>query len=410
MKTKSNLILLLLVILWNYGQAQLHSYDYKRQLDGVSGQWHKIEIPNAIFGNLKDDLSDLRIYGLVEKDTLEAPYILDVSSGGNTRKEVHFKLINTSSNQNGYYFTYEIPKSDIINNIYLDFRDENFDWRIWLEGSQNNKEWFTLLENYRIVSIKNNQTNYKFTELSFPDSEYGYYRLLVQGETRPKLNSATISLNQMVEATYRDYPVANFIVKEGEANTTHIEIDLKQIVPVSYVGLNVLDKVDYYRSVQIQSVADGVETEKGWKYRYLDLHKGILNSIEDNEFKFASTLARKLHIVVGNNDNEPLEFGDVEVKGLIHQLTARFDQKADYYLAYGKANARIPRYDLLNSAANIPEVLPALSLGQQTIIAKKEGTVVSPLFENKLWLWLVMGAVILVLGGFTFKMMRNKSD
>ena len=37
----------------------------------------------------------------------------------------------------------------------------------------------------------------------------------------------------------------------------------------------------------------------------------------------------------------------------------------------------------------------------------KEVKKVSPIFENKLWLWAVMGVIILLLGWFTFKMIRT---
>ena len=408
MKSINNSLLFLAVILGSYGHAQLDSYSYKRPLEGVSEQWHKVALPNSIFNKLQGDLSDLRIYGIRANDTLEAPYVLRVLSGGESKKEVNFKLTNTSSNSNGYYFTYEVPKKEIINKIQLHFEDEDFDWRIVLEGSQNQNEWFTILDDYRIVSIKNLQTNYKFTTLAFPDSEYTYYRLMVKSDSKPKMTSATLSLNKREAASYRDYPAKNVEFEESKGKTTIIEIELEQLVPVSYLKLEVLDKTDYYRPLIIQSVTDSVETEKGWKYSYVNMASGTLNSVEETEFQFNSILAKKMRIVIRNNDNNPLNFGNVEVRGYTHQLIGRFDQAADYYLAYGKSYDRSPTYDIAMNGAKIPTVLPTINLGKELSIPKSKTQAVSPLFENKIWLWVVMGMVILILGGFTLKMMQNK--
>jgi len=151
-----------------------------------------------------------------------------------------------------------------------------------------------------------------------------------------------------------------------------------------------------------------VNTEKGWHYNYRNLSSGTLNSIEKNEIKFSSTIAQKIRVVIQNYDNEPLIIENIEVKGYTHKLVARFDKPANYYLAYGKANSRKPQYDIAQAVTKIPKNLTILTLGEIEHIPKEKTPTVSPLFENKIWLWVVMGVIILVLGGFTLKMMQKK--
>ena len=387
--------------------SQLDSYDHKIELKGIEDQWHKIELPDTVFEHVSQSMNDLRIYGVTENDTLETPYLLQVNASNHSRKTIAFKILNSASKGNTYYFTYEIPTSEAVNQIQLAFENKNFDWKLVLEGSQNQKKWFTILNDYRILSIQNSQTNYSFINLNFPNSKYRYYRLQIKSKTQPKVNSATVSIDQTIASQYRDYTVQKMTSKE-EDKSTIIEIDLKQRSPISVLKINISDKVEYYRPFTIQSVIDSVETEKGWRYSYQNLSTGTLNSIENNEFTFSSTLAKKLRLTINNHDNQPLTVETVSAKGYVHELNARFTKPATYYLAYGKTNTRKPQYDISQVDAKIPATLTKLSFGEAQQISKKETPTVSPLIENKVWLWVVMGIVILVLGGFTMKMMIKK--
>lgn len=406
MKTKLGTFLLLLSYALCY--AQLDSYDQKIALTDIKDQWHTVPLPNTVFSDLQNNLADIRIYGITENDTLEAPYILRRSEGKSSITEVDFKLINNSSNQNGYYFTYEVPTARSINEVHLDFKSENFDWNVMLEGSQNQQEWFTLLEDYRILSIKNNQTDYTFTNLNFSNAKYRYYRLLVKSNAQPGLLSSTLYLDSIAPATYQDYPITDFKVTQVDKNTI-LSVDLKSRIPVSYLKFEVSDKTDYYRRVEIQYVSDSVKTEKGWRYSYRTLTTGTLSSLEKNEFKFKSTLAKKLKITIHNFDNEPLTFSNPIVKGYLHELVARFDKPANYFLAFGKNNARAPIYDISQNEFKLPENIVSVTMGQTETIPKNNTPTIAPLFVNKWLLWGIMGLIILILGAFTLNMMRQKS-
>lgn len=407
MKLKNNILFFFGCLCSSLAFGQLDTYDHKIELSGIEDQWHSIELPDTVFGKISQNMTDLRIYGVTASDTIEAPYILKVATEKKLSKKVDFKVLNSVSNSKGYYFTYEIPTAEAINEIQLDFKNENFDWKIVLEASQNQQEWFTLLDDYRLLSIKNTQTDYSYTNLNFKDSKYRYYRLLVQSKEKLQLLQSTIKMDAKTPADYKEYTVTYIDIKEVDKQTV-IDIDLKQRLPLSYLKINISDQVDYYRPFTLQYVSDSVNTEKGWRYNYRNLSSGTLNSIEKNEFKFASTLAQKIQITVQNYDNQPLTIESAQAKGYSHKLVTRFNQPANYYLTYGKANTRKPQYDIAQAVSKIPTNPAKLTLGEIENIPKKKTPTVSPLFENKVWLWAVMGIIIIVLGGFTLKMMQKK--
>ena len=78
MKLTINIFTFLLFV-YSLSFAQTEQYNYKRELKGISEQWHKIILPDEIFGKTSQNLSDIRIFGIKENfDTIEAPYLLQL--------------------------------------------------------------------------------------------------------------------------------------------------------------------------------------------------------------------------------------------------------------------------------------------------------------------------------------------
>jgi hypothetical protein len=389
--------------------GQMSEYHYKIGLTGVKNDWHRIALPNSVFEELDTSLNDIRIFGITSRnDTLEVPYLLKIKSEEIKNTTVSFRKINESFNASGHFFTFEIPSETPINLIKLDFEQQNFDWQVLLEGSQDNKEWFTISKDYRILSINNDLSSYQFSRISFPDSKYRYYRVFIETKDKPILNSATIDFKETKDADYQNYEISKFQSSRNSATKkTEIEITLKERVAVSFLKLNVEDSFDYYRPITIQHLTDSVQTEKGWKSNYQMLSTNTLSSIEESSFRFKSRLLQKLKIIISDGDNEPLSINAAETKGYVHELLGRFTQPAEFFLVYGNDKPIKANYDIAKFENTIPKKSIELKLMEPQLIEKAATNTVSPLFENKLWLWLIMGLIILVLGYFSLKMIQK---
>lgn len=404
-------LLILILLINTCAYAQMNNYTHTRELKGITDQWHKVTLPDDnMYAPLRSDLNDIRIFGITSKgDTIEAPYLRKELTETIKNDKVNFELINQSHNDKGYYFTFKLPTKKSINQIQLDFRQRNFDWRTTLEGSQNQSEWFTILDNYRILSIKNALTNYRFTKLRFPATKYRYYRLFIPADKQPNLKQATISLRKTTEGKYSTHAIQKMdIVNDKKTKQTIIDLDLGQSLRVSHLNIDIKNDYDYYRPMTIKHLRDSFKTDKGWKYNYGSLASGTLNSLEKNELKFTSRTLQKAQIIIHNQDNAPLEIGEISIKGYVTELTARFTEPATYHLAYGNAKARQPQYDISRFTNKIPESLTELELGSIQKIDKKEALKTAALFENKLWLWGLILLIMSVLGWFTIQMMRTK--
>ena len=408
LKTKFYTCFFLFVFVLSFGQMQ--KYSYKRALIGVNDSWHKVRLPDTIFEKVLPNLADIRVFGITSKnDTIEASYVLNLKNEKVVSTNVPFKILNTSHNEKGYYFTLEVPSKTTINKLQLDFKQFNFDWRIDLEGSRNQKEWFSIVNDYRVLSIKNAETFYEFTNLTFPNSNYRYLRILIKSTEKVELKLAKAIYNTTEKGVFNDYAIKHWSIKNNETlKITDIDVDLFNAVPVSYVKIDVDATFDYYRPITLKYVNDSIKTQKGYIYNYRTLTNGTLNSIEKNEFKFENTVTKKLKISIHNQDNHPLDIKTVFVKGNVYDVMIRFTEPATYFLTYGNPNAYKPNYDIERFVSKIPDSVSNITLGNEEIIYKKPKTKTTPLFENKLWLWGLIIIIILLLGWFSLKMIKAK--
>jgi hypothetical protein len=409
MNLKIKITLLLLFVFLTELKSQIQSYKYQRSLINIEDNWHIIAIPIDLYDKISISLNDIRIYGIKENnDTIEVPYILSNSLLKNSKTALNHKIINQTSKSKSHYFTIQLSNNESINEIKLDFKNENFDWKINLEGSNDQKEWFTILQDYRILSIKNLLSNFQFGTLKFTDSNFQYYRIEVKSNEKPILSKVNISEAEKTSIKTKQIALKNQnIIENKESKSTEIEIELANRIPLSSLKISVKDDIDFYRKIQFLVLSDSLKTEKGWKYIHNTVKTDVLHSFDNNEFNFKDVISNKFKIIIDNQDNEALKIDSIEVFAFDYEIIARFNEKAEYYLCYGKASDSSPKYDITAFLDKIPNDLNYLKLGGEFIIDKPEPTKKKPLFENENWLWILIITSIAIMGGFSFKMLRN---
>ena len=77
-------------------------------------------------------------------------------------------------------------------------------------------------------------------------------------------------------------------------------------------------------------------------------------------------------------------------------------------MVYGNKTVTYPNYDIAKLNPELPEDIKNLDLGMEEIIPKIQPETNTPLFEDKKWLWGIMAVIIVILGWFSFKMMKEK--
>ena len=408
MKKKISLVILLLVQIACF--SQMHNYRFKRPISGIENQWHKIKLPEEVFRNLQSDVaqpSDLRIYGVTEtNDTVEAPYLINIQKKETKTKDVSLKVLNQSYKSDRYFVTLNVPSGEPINSVHLNFDQNNFDWKIKIEGSNDQNEWFEIANDKRVVSIQQPNMKYAFTDVSFGESQYKYYRLSFKSDKDVKLNSATTSLLKTTQGNSKKQSINIEVNEDKKGRITLVDMEFDEPTAIHKLSLQVADQFDYYRRISIEYAIGSL----GDSDVYGHLYSGVLSSVEPADFEFRRTMVKKLRVYVYNNDNQPLRFLGADAQRYEVELIARFTEKASYYLVYGSEKMPAPNYDIARFKDKIPKQLSELTLGAAGASGVLSEKIEEPLFKNKAWLWGIMVFIILLLGWFTFGMLKKAEE
>lgn len=407
----SKLILALLCSFQVFGQDGVH---YQREFKDVSGAWKKVKLPDDFFDKTRADMHDVRVYGITDTDSIEVPYLIQRQIKRNVEKRFTANLYNKAKKGGLQYLNIEFTEALRIDEMELNIKQDNFDVWYDIEGSNDAKEWFRIAEKQRIIGIAKGDMDYHYTTLSLPSSSYAHYRLICKAEGAPEIKGIYVSQFTENEGEYSHHTVKHFHISNNkEDKTSTIDIRLENKLPVSQFHLDVIDDFEYYRNARLSYLKDSVQLQNGkWRYNYRDLDRGILNSSIKHQFDFNEVKASVFRVTVYNKDNTPLQFSGATLKGPKYNLLLRFPNRdIDYVLVYGTGNAQKPVYDLKYHSDKIPNDIPLVVLGEEKMIFEAEEKLAdSALLENKWWLWTLMGISVLLLGGFSMKMLKEKPD
>lgn len=400
--------ILILTCLTGFIGAQMEPFAYERKVQKPFDTWHKIELPNAVTAKLNSRMSDLRLYGITsEGDTVEAPYIVDVKASTVDRKVYPHSIINKSSRSGIFFYTIQMSKAAAINELKLQFAEQNYDRTITVEGSRNQGQWFQLVKDYRITAIKTADVDFEYADIALPTADYQYYRLAITASAQPNLTKVeTVDYQETTNNYQRQTVSAQTIRYDKAKKQTIIDIELAEKSPVSKVSVPINVDYDYYRPATLQYVSDSIETTGTTRYIYKSLASVALASNRSNAIMCSNTFAKKLRLIIYDYDNAALSYGSLQIDGYPTELITRITTPADYQLIYGLASASTPQYDISRFGDRIPADIKPLKLGPE--VRRELPSDSPPLLKNPLWLWLVMGVAISLLGIFAIRMISEK--
>ncbi len=401
------------ILLFANGTAQT-KISYKRKINAKQNSWNYFRIPDNLYEKAEPSLADLRIYRIRQKDSLEVPYLISGIWGSEAQTDEYFEILNKTKTDKGYYFTLQREDNQSeISEINLSFDNRNFDWRIDLEGSNDQKEWFGILENYRVLSIQNSKTDFSFENLIFEKTRYKYYRILVKTNEKPLLSEAAFQNDDVLKyQKFNVHKIQNFKVKNDKKSKTSTAVfSLKNSLPIHSFRIKVENKNDFYRPISIYAI-DTIATEKGKLAEYSGIADGTLSSLKGADLKsYKEVLAKQMMIVIDNGDNPPLKISEIEVKTYENGIVFKAEKSGDYILTYG--NQQIidrPNYDIETFEEKISrEKKDTVSLSNEMIVKQADNRS-KPLMESDYWLSGIMIVLILFLGYFSYKMIAKKSE
>ncbi|NUM81289.1 DUF3999 family protein [bacterium] len=410
MKT-SKTIFALLILLQSAAFAQMNRYDYKRRLENITEKnWYEVRLDGETLAKMSLSMEDVRIYRLSNSDTTEVPYVIESMASTLEKNTLPFDVINKSyDKQNGWqYCTLRQAQRHTVNRIELKFAEKNFDWKVDVEGSFDQKQWLTVAENQRIVRLTNEFVEYQYTTLDFPPSDYTYFRLTLKASPKPvELEQAVVYKYTKSEGSYYSAPVVDIKTEENRKDRiTSAVILLERKFAVNEIRMNFGVSKDFYRRVKAYYLVGIIKTTNGEIENWAYSGDFIASSIEPVIYNFPTVQTDKLKLEIINRNDQPLKIDSVKVLGNYFYLKSELEPGADYYLVYGRKDDVSPQYDVVYFKEKIPEKLKNAAVGEEWKM-EKHVELTQPLLMSQGWLWAIMIIVILLIGGYSIHMLKS---
>lgn len=296
-----------------------------------------------------------------------------------------------------------------INNFLLEIRNASIMKAAVLRGSDDQKTWYALRENFPLsFGELNNKT---VTEVfDFPLSDYKFYQLTINDSTTSPLNivSAWLTSENITKGIYVEVPSVSISSSDslnGRFTWATIHSDTSQYVnklefdvegPRFYKRrVTLFQRVEYmYRKKRIRTMNE--------LYSF-DLISGRLPMIH------VYAKEKDIFLRVDNENNQPLKFTDVRAYQLKQSLVAWLEAGRDYKIAIGSDSLEAPVYDLEFFRDSIPAHPSRIEIGslkQRPAIKPQEPS--PTYFKDKRLIWGAIILVAIVLLGMSVRMLRDK--
>jgi hypothetical protein len=380
------------------------AYKYAAKLDEVKTPgFYQIELLPVIVSKLQPGLQDLRI---LDGKGNQVPYMLqspwraaEIKRSKAIDLPIVSKQVKTSEQ------THVIVQNKLdasINNLVVLIKNADATRTLVISGSDNLNEWYIIKENIVLDRWHADSADIYTRELLLPKSNYRYFKITIQGKQIPPLNIVRVSSyidNVIDDPVYRPVPSPVISQKDSADGFSYITLRFADFYLLNKLSLQVEGAKFFKRDLFIS-------------YDHDTEHRNIPFSLSSNDLMVypLSYKTNALFLKIKNDDNPALRLTQAKAYQLQSYLVTWLEKGSSYQLIFGNSSAEVPRYDLSffkDSISNIPAALSySLPEKNNTLIERE-----NKLGEGKkIWMWVIIAFVLLLVLFFTFRMAREISN
>lgn len=395
---------LLLVAATGTAKAQ---HTHKASIDSVKDEgFYRITLNSSLTQYLKTDFSDLRI---LDRKGQQVPYIIERnirrnSSTGFQSLEILENKITDSGNS---LLILKNNGNDSLNHIQLQMKNAAVSRTASLSGSNDKSKWFIIDNQLRISHTPGTNTDEMVQELQIPKSHYTFYKLEIDNRRNDPY--------QITAAGYlKDY-VTNYSVPEivnpmplveqtdsGRQSILHIQWDqafhhdrfLFQATGTKFFDRNIVIYKAKIDTVPNSGPGDTIG------------HFSLLSGPERQIIFIPRIKATQFYFIIRNGDNPPLNITDLNSRQEKISIVTYLQKDSSYQLLVGNPLANAPDYEMERFRDSIPSEIQQLTYGEP-VAYNNIASIEKPSEKTRAWLWPVIFAVLLLLGGLSYRLIKD---
>jgi hypothetical protein len=286
--------------------------------------------------------------------------------------------------------------SKAIENIVLNIRNSRLEKTCNISGSNDQKQWFGLLEKCELTNLENPNNTHVFVDIKLPKSNYRFLKIQINDST-----SAPIDILQVGNFRHSWVDGKLLSVLPTEVLTSTDAIQKKTIIRVRFDQPQVIENVDfqitkpnlYKRKCKITTTKTILKKQN--KKEILDETLAVfdLNSSTRNSIKLPTIFEKEFVIEIENEDNPPLEIKDIIFSQLPIYIVADLKAGENYILKTNNLNLTAPTYDIENFKNQDHATFPTAFFSE---VKQIENTTIAQntnksFWQEKWFLWLCIG-------------------
>lgn len=374
---------------------------------------HKIVLTSEIRSFSKEDLSDFRIF---DSNKNEVPYfIIQGNNEGILSAFSEFKVISKMViPKRNTTIIFENPKNSI-DEIVLRITNSDVSKSFSISGSNDQKEWFGLINNSQLSNLESSQETSIFKTISLPLSSYHFLKISLDDRKTLPINILKIgfSVNKIQSDRMEEIIPKNIqtIQLSSQKKTRiHVVFDHPQIV--NQLIFDIKNPNLFKRNAQIY-----LNKTQKIKHKTEAVQETIfdfeLNSDTKKAIKIPQLFENNFFIEIENQDNQPLTFNGISFYQNQVSIIADLKTNENYTIKTGNPKLIAPNYDLENFKSKISNTLPETKIyeikhtNSTKISIKKSSIWQQPWF---MWLCIALGGIaIFYFTTSLIKDMKNNS-
>ena len=427
MIVKKSALAIVVLLVCNLTYAQTYRWE-ARMADSVGWDgFYNIVLQPQIGAKLKSDYSDIRI---LDAESYEVPYVQKSEEPYfSSERFKEFPIIsNQMSDKCCTKLVIKNPGKKPINNVCLILKNSDAIKVYRMAGSDDGVNWYGV-KRYDVFYNTYSETDTKVVNyINFPLTDYLYYRFDIvdrgywdedrwtywySDRWSYPVNILQVGYYEtyLKEGKYSNVPSPAF--EQADSNKTK-----QTFIKIKFGDKYLINRIRfdfkgprYYK--RLATVAKKIENKKYNTIEFEPITTLELNSYSLNEFDLAYFREKEFYLVIDNDDNRPLKLDSIHTWQLTHYLKTYLEKGKKYRLVYGDSTANAAVYDLHYFVDSIPQVLPTLPVSsiEAKPLERKEIKTEKPKpvrwFEDKIFIWLAIGAVILFLFFMSWKMLNE---
>jgi len=397
------LISLIPILIASFSLAQT----YQGKINKVSENGlHQILLTPEVRSASQNNIDFLRIF---DSKNNEVPYVFYEGKSSNSSSK-NFTIISKTAVPN-VATSIIISNENALNIDHLTLKIANTDVekKYNISGSNDQKEWFGLVINQKVIGLNDAGENFVERDFTFPLNNYKFLKIDFIDKNSLPINILGASLEENHSVNQSKTELQNFTQKiepNKKLKQTKITITFPNPQVIDGIGFDILLPTYFLRDARI--LLNKTRVYKKTTENYTEMISTFqLNSKSKNRFDVQSFFAKEFIIEIDNQDNPALDIMKIHLFQKPFSILADLKSNENYTLKIDSTWSA-PQYDLANSGIDFNQNYPVATISNlEKIEQSKSKETAKTFWQTPLFMWICIVLAVAIIGYFAVGLIKD---